>query len=233
MQFLAFNKLVKYVVKGTILFLIGLPLAYLVVAACLSLISTSPKEIRCNKEKEVFVSSNGVHLDLIVPRELLPLPLLNGLDPPAWVSYLAFGWGDRQFYINTPTWSDLELRVALKAVIFKSESAMHVVWIDEIHHGWKAVLLCDQQLQQLMDYVDGTFQKTPDNQLMEITAAGYTKYDKFYEANGNFDCIHTCNSWVNRALKTAEVKTSIWSPFDKGVLYQVGREDGNNRTLEQ
>ncbi len=28
--------------------------------------------------------------------------------------YLAFGWGDKETYLNTPTWDDLKLSTALK-----------------------------------------------------------------------------------------------------------------------
>ncbi len=204
----------------------GLALAfYLLIAFALSITSTNPKHLVCQQEKEIFVASNGVHLDLIVPRQHLPGELADELELPNWVNYIAFGWGDKEFYINTPTWSDLEFYTTFKALFLDSESAIHITWISQKYPRWTAVPMCDIQLQLLIDYLDQTFKKGPVNNILEIEASGYSAYDKFYEAKGNFSFVQTCNNWVNEGLKAAKVKTSIWSPFDQGVLYQLKKKN--------
>jgi uncharacterized protein (TIGR02117 family) len=162
-----------------------------------------------------------------MPSGLLKEDLRQQLKPPSWASYLAFGWGDKEFYINTPQWEDLKLSVAFRALFTNSESAMHVVWIRSRHHQWTAVTLCNEQLGLLNEYIHGTFKKGPGGEIQKIEAAGYGDRDKFYQANGSFNGIQTCNNWVNKALKQAGVRTSIWSPFDKGVLYQVQKQEVN------
>jgi uncharacterized protein (TIGR02117 family) len=156
--------------------------------------------------------------------------LLNALNLPHGVNYLAFGWGDRAFYINTPTWNDLNFRTTFIALFLDSKSAIHITWINQEYQGWTVVALCDIQLQLLIEYLDGTFKKSPSNNIVEIEASGYTQYDKFYEAIGSFNGIRTCNNWVNDALKAAKVKTSIWSPFDQGVLYQAKKNTAESYT---
>jgi len=200
---------------------------YLLTAFTLSIISTNPEHLTCKKEYQIYIASNGVHLDLIVSRQYLTPKLLKTLELPAWVSHIAFGWGDKEFYINTPTWSDLKFRTTVKALFLDSESAIHITWINQEYQGWTVVALCDIQLQLLIEYLDETFKKSPSNNIVEIEASGYTQYDKFYEAIGSFNGIRTCNNWVNEALKAAKVKTSIWSPFDQGVLYQVKKNTAN------
>ena len=51
---------------------------YLFLSVVLSVLATSPKTSPCQKENEIFISSNGVHLDLIVPRGLLSSKLVAG-----------------------------------------------------------------------------------------------------------------------------------------------------------
>ena len=51
-----------------------------------------------------------------------------------------------------------------------------------------------------------------------LIGKGYTTYDEFYEAKGNYSCFKTCNSWVNSALKESNLKACYWTPFDFSVL---------------
>ena len=212
------KKLISFVKIGLI-GLIALVLGYLVAATALSFATTNPKQLSCPEQNQVYLASNGVHLDLIIPRDALPESLETELALPDWVKFLAFGWGDRAFYINTPTWADLKFTTASRALFCKTESAMHVVWISRASPNWTEIALCDIQLQNLTGFVDSTFKRNTLGGLINIHAAGYSNTDLFYEANGNFSCIQTCNNWVNRALKAAQVQTSVWSPFDQGVLY--------------
>jgi uncharacterized protein (TIGR02117 family) len=198
-------------------------MSYLLVATVLSLIPTRPEVVQCPEKSPVFVASNGIHLDLILPRELVDPDLLGRLDPPEWVQFLAFGWGDKEFYINTPTWDDLELTTALRALFTDSEAAVHVVWLKNGSSEWIELSICPEQAMRLNQYLVSTFAAGPSGQLIEIEAAGYSSNDRFYQAVGNFSIFQTCNQWVNKGLKTAQVRTSVWSPFDKGLLYQVRR----------
>ena len=205
--------------------LIGLAailLIYLLTAAILSIMPASPAEkITCDQDQMVYVASNGVHLDFIIPKEHLSDSFIQELRLPSAISHIAVGWGDREFYIETPTWDDLNLVTAFKALFINTESAVHVVGIERVHQHWSQVPLCQHQMASLMEYVDQTFSRNPDGSLIEIEAAGYGSRDRFFEARGSFSGIQTCNNWVNQGLKSANVTTSIWSPFDKGVLYQV------------
>lgn len=167
------------------------------------------------------MSSNGVHLDIIYPTELINGEFLNQLRPIDQAKYVAFGWGDKGFYINTPTWDDLTLETAFKALLINSETAMHTTFYTQKRNKWIELELCEAQLDSLSSYIKSSFKLSPRGDIMEIYGAGYTKIDKFFEANGDYNCINTCNSWVNKALKKAKVKTAIWSPTDHGVLYHL------------
>ncbi len=224
-----FAKLIKYL-KTSLMVLSTLLTGYLLAAFTLSVIASSPEDLDCLPENKIFIASNGVHLDLIIPREDLTQKLLNALDLPPWVSHISFGWGDKEFYINTPTWNDIEFYTTFQALFLDSESALHITWINTEYPDWTVVPMCDIQLQLLIEYVDRTFKRNQDNNILEIGASGYSEYDKFYQANGNFSFVQTCNHWVNKGLKAAKVKTSIWSPFDRGVLYQAKKNTAESYT---
>ena len=212
-------------IRGIIIFILILVAIYLLAAIILSLSTTRPEVTDCRKEYQVYITSNGVHLDIILPVKNLGVSFAEQLDLPLQSSYIAFGWGDKEFYINTPTWSDVKMGTLLRALFTNSESAVHVVHINSKHQEWLEITLCQHQLQKLNKFIESTFRNDISGKFMEIDASGYTQWDRFYRASGNFSCFQTCNNWVNSSLKAAQVKTSIWSPFDKGVLYHLKKQN--------
>lgn len=69
---------------------------------------------------DIFLLSNGVHTDIAMPlhnKEFDWRTIVSPTDTrkatPA--DYVAFGWGDHGFYLETPTWADLTVPTALKA----------------------------------------------------------------------------------------------------------------------
>ncbi|NND34048.1 MAG: TIGR02117 family protein [Saprospiraceae bacterium] len=214
----------KKYLKRTFLGLMLLIAGYLIIAVVLSVMSTRPKELPCQKDKEVFITTNGVHLDIIVPKDFLDIKIQRDLQIDAEVAYVSFGWGDKGFYLETPTWHDLKLRTAIKALFLRSETVMHVTNYTTKYDHWLVQRVCESQLELLIEYLTHSFTRDGEGEVIEIVDSGYTNHDTFYEATGNYNGIYTCNEWVNEGLKKAKIKTSIWSPFDFGVLYQVKKQ---------
>lgn len=219
MKHMKLKKWLKRILKGIGILLVPV-LLYLLSSVVLSLLRTSPEKVSCTEKGTVYISSNGIHLDIILPVELLgdSLSILAG---PADVRFLAFGWGDKGFYLETPTWDDLELSVAMKALFWKSSTAMHVSQYHQAYDSWFSLALCPEQIDQLRGFIWSSFRKNRAGQVLEIAGAGYTNQDKFYEAIGHYSCLKTCNNWTNIALKKAGVKTAVWSPFDFGVKWHL------------
>ena len=48
--------------------------------------------------------------------------------PPA-LEWIAFGWGDREFYIHTRTWRELRPGAAASALLGLGPAAMHVEYL--------------------------------------------------------------------------------------------------------
>jgi uncharacterized protein (TIGR02117 family) len=216
------KKWLKRILKGIGLLLLPAVL-YLLVSLVLSFLSTSPGRVDCPEPQPVYISSNGIHLDIILPLDSLGPDLAGALPVPAGVRYLAFGWGDKGFYLETPTWKELRLSVALKALFWKSGTAMHVTHYRRTYDSWHELALCPEQVDSLRQFIWQSFYKNEAGQVVNIAGAGYTDRDEFYEAVGNYSCLKTCNNWVNIGLKKAGVKTAVWSPFDLGVLHHLNK----------
>ncbi|MDH5604256.1 MAG: DUF2459 domain-containing protein [Cyclobacteriaceae bacterium] len=198
-----------------------LTIAYLLAAFLLSIIPTSPHQFNCSDKYSSFITTNGVHLEIVLPVESLSSSFKELLNIPPGTQFVSFGWGDKAFFINTPSWSDLSPVIAFSALFLPSKSALHVTFYTSISNKWHEVDLCLQQLDSLNMYISGAFLKDSIGRFQQIPNAAYSYNDRFYDSTGYYTLFNTCNSWVNNALKHAEVITSLWSPFDFGVLYHL------------
>ncbi|WP_242916846.1 TIGR02117 family protein [Pontibacter liquoris] len=180
---------------------------------------------------EIFVISNGVHTDLVVPvktpdidwRQRLPLYQFAGAD--STYTYLSFGWGDRRFYVETPEWKDLTPDVAISAALWPTPSALHVAYLrGRLAPGkrQRRLQLSPAQYQQLVTYITHSFQQQ-NGRFILMPGVGYTDQDNFYEARGRFFLFNNCNNWVNRGLKAAGVRTALWAPLPFAVMRHLPR----------
>lgn len=215
-----FLKIVKW-----LFFLIVLPvLVYLGLATLLSYWGTNPKKLDCSKDQLVYISSNGMHIDLIMPTAMLPSEFVRHLSPKPTTQYYAIGWGDKGFYLDTPSWAELKASTAMTAMLIKSPTAMHVTQFQELQNHWVPIQVCQEQITILNKHITSTFESDTTGNPIEIIGAGYTPNDRFYEAHGNYTGVKTCNIWVSQGLKKASIKTSHWSPFVFGILHHAEKQ---------
>lgn len=214
------KKAFKYI-KRFFLAIFLLLASYFLMAFILSSISTNPKKYECEQKESIYLLSNGIHLDIILKTSSPDQAIITNLNKTALPQYLAFGWGDEDFYLNTPTWNELTLETLIKAMFLKSNSVMHVSKHYRKRSDFVEVKICPIQQQQLIAFILASFEVDNNGNFIEFENAGYSNNDFFYRAKGSYTCFNTCNEWVNRGLKKSGIKTSIWSPFDKGILYHV------------
>lgn len=214
---LLFLKLLKALFIFVVVF-IAFILNYLFFAWFLSMVTTTPTPQEGEKRHTVYVSSNGVHTDLIFHKSLLQGDFWGQLKDLEGREYIAMGWGDKGFYLHTPSWADLKFSTAFSAAFLLTESLMHVSHYKSIQPSWKAISLTDNQLESIKGFVAASFDATKDGKMQILEGAGYGKNDFFYKALGSYTCIYTCNVWVNQALKKANVKTAVWAPFANGIM---------------
>ncbi|MCB9267308.1 MAG: DUF2459 domain-containing protein [Lewinellaceae bacterium] len=203
--------------------LAGLLLGYLFTALLLSFFTIRPsEEVECEERQPAYLTTNGVHLFIVLPVEAAEPSLRGRLPVPNDTRFLAFGWGDREFYRNTPTWKELSPGTAFRAAFLNTPAAMHVIPYPSEQPSWRKLEICPVQADALSSFIDRSFQKDERGNLLPIEAHGYSDSDLFFEARGQYSCLRTSNTWVNDALKQAWLPAALWTPFDFGVLWHVG-----------
>lgn len=168
---------------------------------------------------DVFLVSNGIHVDLVVPVATAVADWrAAGLVRRPATRYLALSWGERDFFLNTPTWADFDPLLGLEALLWQSDVLMHVTELRAAPAGDTSRLaLTPVQYRRLSGYIRRTV-----GQPRLLPGKGYGAADDFYVASGTYSPFVTCNEWVNRALRSAGLRAALWSPLPWGVMRRRG-----------
>ncbi len=177
----------------------------------------------------IYIMTNGAHTDIVVPLRteimdwsgMVSVDHTQGRDHSA--RYAAFGWGDKGFYMDIPTWDDLTFRIAFNAMFWLSTTAMHVTFYSEMPEGdhCVAIPVGSEEYVGLTEYISDSFRRDEQgNTILIDTDACYGPDDAFYEAVGRYNLFFTCNTWANSALKACGQRASLWTAFDTGIFHQ-------------
>ncbi len=206
---------------------LGLILLYALLAYLLPFIETSEKKTTDAKTIPIYIYTNGVHTDIVMPVKnnitdwSEKIPFENVKSKKTDYKYVGIGWGDKGFYLDTPTWADLKASTAFKAAFWLSDSAMHCSFYSEVKEAedCKKIMISEQQYRDLINFVDAKFDKDEaGNYIFVKTDAVYDDNDAFYDAKGTYSFLYTCNTWANDALKAAGQKAAWWTASDYGIF---------------
>lgn len=210
-------KILLKILKWFLCFL-GIPISYIIISLILTYISVNNIELSIDDSKKIYLSTNGVHLNIIIPVNDLRFELKKDLKYTKHDKYFSFGWGDENFYLNTPTWNDLTIANTFNALFLKSTTAIHITRYTQIVKTWTVVNLSKLELNKLNKFITESFKKDKDGNKIIIANVSYSTNDNFYKANGSYSFFKTCNSWVNSAFKESGLKSCLWTPFDFGLI---------------
>ena len=226
-------KQIKKILKISIKFLLGFTVfvgLYLLSSVACKYITVNNNYKAPQEGVEVFIVSNGVHADICLPliKEDYLWSNYFGVESFKTLTkqpkYISFGWGDKGFFLDTPTWADLTISTALKAAFVPSETAIHVSYLEykpKLSEKIKSFMVTKTTFKKLQDYIV-SYIKLKDGKSQLIDCCRYPNvHDNFYEANGSYHLFRTCNVWTNQVLINAGIKTAIWTPFDSGILAQL------------
>lgn len=148
------------------------------------------------------------------------VPFENTLSKRTDFNYAAFGWGDKGFYLDTPTWADLKASTAFKAAFWLSESAMHVTFYRNPKTGkdCREIKINKEDYRLLVDYIRNSFDYKQEKTVLIPTEMVYGQNDAFYDAKWSYNLFYTCNTWANNALKAANQKAALWTATDRGIF---------------
>lgn len=208
-----------------VLVIIALVITYILIALITTLIPVNADFKNHESDINIWVSSNGVHTNIIVPVKIGTNDWNEFLKTEKYCNYLVFGWGDKEFYMNTPEWSDLKFRTAFNALFIPTESVMQVYCKGDppkLSENTKKLNLNASQYNKIVSYIIGSFVKDSLNRPIElISEKNAGNLYNYYMANGRYTLFFTCNNWTSRGLKQAGVKNALWAPFDKSVLFHL------------
>ena len=170
----------------------------------------------------IMVGDNGVHTEIVMPI------LAEGHDwrahfPPADITasarpytHVAVSWGERTFFLETPTWADFELGDALGAIT-GGEGLLHVSWYvrPAPSENFRRLRISPEQYRELAANIASDL--APDAR----SFAGYARHDVFYSARGTYHLGRTCNQWTSDRLAQAGIRTGWWTPLSGGVMKWV------------
>lgn len=225
-------KIVKKVLRGfgwIIGFLMLFVGGYVLAERMLSYSTVAEKQDGLPKTVVAYILSNGVHTDLVLPIARADknwsqtFPYQHTLSRDTAYQWVAIGWGDKGFYLNTPEWKDLTVKTAFRATTGLGETALHVTYYKNMQENARCrkLMLSGEQYRKLVQYVEASLDRDSlGNSVYIVTHAQYNNDDAFYEAKGAYSLFHTCNSWTNNGLKAAGLKACRWAAFDRGILHQ-------------
>jgi uncharacterized protein (TIGR02117 family) len=180
---------------------------------------------------EITVYVDSAHSEIIVPLTT------NLRDWRPWFSpsdfrgvtgnetHVAFGWGDREFFLNTPRWEDVRVDLTLCSMLWPTSTVMHVSLMNPPPSDafYRQVTIEPAAYQRMCDFIESSFVLDGSTQLggvhpRLIPGWSYGMRDAFYDAVGTYSVLYTCNAWAGDALEVAGVRTGCWTPFPMGIL---------------
>jgi uncharacterized protein (TIGR02117 family) len=205
-------------------------LVYLFAALILGSIPANAGWHEAKQGIRIFVRTNGVHTWIMVPKVTAQIdwrPLVPGKDlkDPRWGNgnYVALGYGNREFYLNTPTWSDLSLRTAFNALDGSGDSLIHADHDNDPQPSaiQRPIILTPDEYGRLVRFMRASFRTDAQGHTIPLTGRGYGNSDVFYEAIGRYNAFYTCNSWTGEALRAAGVRTGLWTPLSQSIMWRL------------
>lgn len=217
------TKLLKKIGKWLLIFPLFV-LSYLLAAwifASLPVNQAQPKG-----EITLFLVSNGVHTDVVMPLKNEIFDWTRVVNPAdtitddANIAYVGLGWGERNFYLYTPEWKDLSVSNALGALSGLNRTLIHITYYnfepkeDDYIVKFSAT---PEQYQRLTKLLSASF-KQEDGKSILLKGIHYQSNDAFYEAKGRYHLFNTCNTWLNDRLVESGLKGVYWTPFSSPLL---------------
>ena len=205
-----------------------------------------PSNRKHRYEKEgilVGIGSNGFHSEFVFP--LNPdkynwqkkLPLLNQNADNLAYQYLSFGWGDRAIYLDLTAWSELSWTLGFKTIFWPTPSLMRIVgfnkWEEKDYQSLFFFRVSKQEFNQLCDLILASFSLNHRLQPVRISTSKFNKDNYFFEAKESYHAFNTCNIWVNKILKKSGIRTALWSPLDKALLYHLKQSKATDVPLNK
>lgn len=184
---------------------------------------------------QIMVETNGTHTGIVVPvvtatkdwRETFPsaaVPDSRGRMP----THLSIGWGEREVFLNVPTWGDLRAATALRIATLGGDALMRVSHYVRPLPGknHRPLRISTAQYERLVAAIERPLPTLAPGETREILQGTFVD-DAYYEAAGTYTLINTCNTWVGATLAEAGIEMGMWTPFAGGVMKWIPQPESS------
>jgi len=173
--------------------------------------AAEPSESRGEPQShQVWLVSERWHASIVLAqRDVLAAGSLPEAADLQRSRFLAFGWGDRDYYMA----EEPDFGTTLRAALVGTPAVLHVEgWAaSPIQHGDGRQVIREaldaQAFQALLSALSDTFSRGQDLRAKPI-AQGLSRRSYFYPAEGSFHLLNTCNTWAARMLQAAGLGVS-------------------------
>lgn len=172
----------------------------------------------------IMIETNDVHTAIVMPlvsvqkdwRDDFPVGDVERPDIP--YTHISISWGQKDVFLNTPTWRDLTLTTALSAIV-GGDALLHVAYYanplpSPMH---RELRITPREYARIVAVIERSIAEPTERKVY----AGYSWYDAFYDAPGTYHIGNTCNQWTSDILAEAGIKTGLWTPLAGGVMKWV------------
>ena len=189
-------------------------IAVLIIISLLTACSTKPHivkttDINVASTQPVYVVNHGWHTGFMVPADAIIKQLPQLRERFGSVAYIEFGWGDKEFYQA----EEITAELALQAILWPTDSVIHAVGIAKVseryyaHHQVQTLCLDSTHYARLLAFLENSFYKNENGKIIPLTTGVYGN-SHFYQAEGDYFLMNTCNKWTAKGLRSAGINIS-------------------------
>lgn len=176
---------------------------------------------------QIMVESNGVHTAIVMPvvtqdvdwRRVFPSTAVpaNGQLP----THVSVGWGEREVFMNTPTWGDLKATTALRVAFMGGTAVMRVANYVRPAPGpnHRPVMISRAGYVRMARAIMASLPANGD--VPHQPMRGVSTPDAYYDALGHYTLANSCNTWTGDRLADGGLPMGWWTPFAGGVMRWV------------
>lgn len=174
---------------------------------------------------EIMVESNGIHTAIVMPlvtpqkdwrKDFPSSDLAAPYDP---YTHVSVSWGERQVFLETPTWADLSPLTVLRIIGIGGDGLLHVAHYvrPAPAENIRPLRINEAEYARLVARIEASLPSSATRKRHR----GYGAHDVFYDAPGRYTARNTCNQWTSDTLAAAGIRTGWWTPFAGGVMKWV------------
>ena len=153
---------------------------------------------------KISVVNHGWHTGFVIPSAIIQKHLPQLKQRFKTTPFIEFGWGDTGFYQAEEITSGLTLR----AILWPTESVVHAVAVPESaeqsfpNSDLRNLCLNQQQYALLVSFIKASFSKDNHGSIIPLSKGIYGD-SQFYQGEGDYYLLNTCNKWTAKGLESA------------------------------